>query len=85
MTFVGHRKAESYCQGGFGEDPILTDVIATLEGVDVVLCSKIGDCPMDMLREAGIEATDAYAHDYIETAIGALYAERHGTPAALTA
>lgn len=89
IVFVGHRKAESYCQGGFGEDPILSDIIATLEGVDVVLCAKIGDCPMDMLKEAGIEATDAHAHEYIEVAIGALYASRFdqlaSTPQALLA
>ena len=40
-----------------------------------VLCAKIGDCPKDMLAAAGIEATDAYAYEYAETAISALYAE----------
>ena len=64
--------------GGFGEDATLDGVIAALEGVEVVLCSKIGECPKDMLTAAGIEATDAYALDYIEAAIGSLYAARFG-------
>ena len=78
ITFVGHRKVENYCMGGFGEDATLDGVIAALEGVEVVLCSKIGECPKDMLTAAGIEATDAYALDYIEAAIGSLYAARFG-------
>ena len=61
--------------GGFGEDATLDATIAALEGVTHVLCAKIGDCPKDMLVAAGIEATDAYAYEYAETAISALYAE----------
>jgi nitrogen fixation protein NifB len=85
VSFVGHRRVDNYCMGGFGEDATLDGVIAALEGVSHVLCSKIGDCPRDMLTEAGIEATDAYAYDYTETAIAALFAERyagHATRAA---
>ena len=75
VAFVGHRRIDAYCMGGFGEDATLDATIAALEGVTHVLCAKIGDCPKDMLVAAGIEATDAYAYEYVETAIGALYAE----------
>jgi nitrogen fixation protein NifB len=51
----------------------LDGVIAALEGVQRVLCSKIGDCPKDSLSAAGIVATDAYAHEWIEAGIGAWY------------
>lgn len=78
IEFVGHRKVDNYCMGGFGEDATLDGVIAALEGVEVVLCSKIGDCPKDSLRAAGIRATDQYALEYIEAAIGALYAAEYG-------
>ncbi|BBE71945.1 FeMo cofactor biosynthesis protein NifB [Pleomorphomonas sp. SM30] len=78
IVFVGHRKVDQYCMGGFGEDATLTGVIAALEGVDVVLCAKIGDCPKDDLAAAGIRASDDHAHDYIETAILALVAETFG-------
>ncbi|PPJ49282.1 nitrogenase cofactor biosynthesis protein NifB [Rhizobium sp. KAs_5_22] len=78
ISFVGHRKVEQYCLGGFGEDATLDGVIEALEGIDVVLCAKIGDCPKDSLRAAGIRASDAYGFDYIETAIGALYAAEFG-------
>ena len=83
VRFVGHRKAESYCQGGHGEDDALEVVIAALEGVDQVLCAKIGTCPKDRLEEAGIAASDAFAFEHIETAVAALYAARHAAPAAL--
>ena len=76
IVFVGHRKVEQYCQGGFGEDATLDTVIAALEGVEVVLCAKIGDCPKEQLAEAGIEVSDAFAHDYIESAVAALYQQR---------
>ncbi len=78
IEFIGHRKVENYCMGGFGEDATLDGTIEALEGVNIVLCSKIGDCPKDDLARAGIEATDAFAHDYIETAISSLYAARYG-------
>ncbi|RUW34879.1 nitrogenase cofactor biosynthesis protein NifB [Mesorhizobium sp. M1E.F.Ca.ET.041.01.1.1] len=86
IGFVGHRKVEQYCLGGWGEDATLDGVIAALEGIDVVLCAKIGECPKDQLTAAGIRATDAYGYDYIETAIGALYAGEFGIePLAATA
>ncbi|NKN34800.1 nitrogenase cofactor biosynthesis protein NifB [Agrobacterium sp. a22-2] len=78
ITFVGHRKIEQYCLSGWGEDATLDGVIEALEGIDVVLCAKIGDCPQDQLKAAGIRASDAYGYDYIETAIGTLYAAEFG-------
>ncbi|RJT29068.1 nitrogenase cofactor biosynthesis protein NifB [Mesorhizobium waimense] len=86
ITFVGHRKVEQYCLGGWGEKATLAAIIAALGGIDIVLCAKIGDCPKDQLADAGIRATDAYGHDYIETAVSALYAAELGVqPLAATA
>ncbi|QPB24640.1 nitrogenase cofactor biosynthesis protein NifB [Rhizobium sp. 007] len=78
IDLVGHRKIEQYCLGGWGEEATLYNIIAALEGIDVLLCAKIGDCPKKQLAEAGVRATDAYGYDYIETAIGALYAAEFG-------
>jgi nitrogen fixation protein NifB len=85
ITLVGHRKVDAYCMGGFGEDATLGPTIAALEGIDTVLCAKVGDCPRDALSEAGITVLDAYAYDYIESAVGKLYAERFGRTAAAVA
>ena len=71
--------------GGFGEDATLDSVIASLAGVDAVLCSKIGDCPKKDLAAAGITVSDAYAFDYIEAAIASFYAETSARPQALSA
>jgi len=86
VLFVGHRKVEdAYCQGGFGEDATLDSVIKTLEGVDAVLCSKIGDCPKKDLKTAGITVTDEFAFEYIEAAISNFYASANPATQALRA
>lgn len=86
ILFVGHRKVEdAYCQGGFGEDATLESVIKTLDGVDAVLCSKIGDCPKKDLAAAGIAVTDEFALDYIEAAVSTIYARANSSRRALSA
>ncbi|WP_408740900.1 nitrogenase cofactor biosynthesis protein NifB [Acetobacter sp. LMG 32666] len=78
IKFVGHRKTDQYCEGGWGEDATLDGVIAALEGVSAVLCGKIGDCPKESLAAAGIVATDAYALEWIEEGIGHWYEQVNG-------
>lgn len=79
VTFVGHRKVEQYCEGGFGEADTLGQVIDTLKGVHAVLCAKIGHCPQEQLAEAGLIATDRYAFDYIESSIVAWFQDTFTT------
>ncbi|AVA24139.1 nitrogenase cofactor biosynthesis protein NifB [Rhizobium sp. NXC24] len=78
IAFVGHRKVEQYCRGGWGDDATLDSVIVALEGIDIVLCAKIGDCPKKRLADAGIRAMDCYTYEYIETAISVVYAAEFG-------
>src|SRR5208282_5243547 len=79
VTFIGHRKVDdAYCQGGFGEDASLDNVIRTLEGIDIVLCAKIGECPKKELACAGIRVSDEWPYEYIESAISTHYAREHG-------
>ncbi len=85
IGFIGHRKVEQYCEGGWGEDATLDGVIAALEGVKVVLCAKVGDCPKDSLAAAGIEASHDHAYDWIEAGIAAWYAAAHPAAVRLTA
>jgi nitrogen fixation protein NifB len=63
--FVGHRKIEQYCHGGYGEDNNLDGIIQAISDCKALLVSKIGDCPMKRLRQAGLEVVEAY--DVIET------------------
>lgn len=79
VEFIGHRKVDEYCKGGWGEDAALEGVIFALEGVTVVLCAKIGDCPRESLNAAGVQATDTYAHEWIEAGIVAWYGATYGT------
>jgi len=82
VRFVTHRRCDNYCVGGFGEEDKLELVIRTLEGIDTILCAKIGDCPREDLAAAGIMAIQDHAYDYIETAVSAVYRARQGLPAA---
>jgi nitrogen fixation protein NifB len=79
ISFVGHRKSDVYCEGGWGEDATLDGIIAALEGVQAVLCAKVGDCPRDAMRAAGIAVSDDHAHDWIEAGITGWYAATFGT------
>jgi nitrogen fixation protein NifB len=58
--FVGHRKVDQYCQGGFGEEESLDGMLKMLEDCKAVLVSKIGHCPQESLQKAGIEPVEAY-------------------------
>jgi len=79
VQFIGHRKVDdAYCAGGFGEDATLDSVIRTLEGVDIVLCSKVGDCPKEQLASAGIRVSDEWPFEYIESAVSSYYARQYG-------
>ncbi|CAD5958887.1 FeMo cofactor biosynthesis protein NifB [Planktothrix tepida] len=69
--FVGHRKVEQYCHGGYGEEDSLDNILKMLEGCTAVLVSKIGHCPQEQLKQAGIEAIEVY--DVIEKAVTEYY------------
>jgi nitrogen fixation protein NifB len=60
VKFVGHRKVEQYCQGGFGEEESLDGMVKMLEDCKAVLVSKIGHCPQETLQKAGIKPVEAY-------------------------
>nr|WP_249209270.1 nitrogenase cofactor biosynthesis protein NifB [Magnetospirillum sulfuroxidans] len=80
VRFVGHRKVDNYCQGGWGDDDVLEDnLIPTLAGIEAVFVSKIGSCPKKDLAAAGITAIDSYPFEYIETAIARWYAEANAS------
>jgi nitrogen fixation protein NifB len=67
-AFIGHRRVDHYCQGGWGEDDVLPSVVNAINDCHAVLVAKIGNCPREELEEAGIEPVDQYAHEYIEKA-----------------
>jgi nitrogen fixation protein NifB len=73
--FVGHRRVDLYCQGGYGEDEQLPSIVKAINDCHAVLVSKIGACPRDELKAAGIEPVDAYAHEFIEKAALSWFAD----------
>jgi len=60
VSFVGHRKIDHFCQGGYGEEATLDNIIKTITDCKGVLVSKIGDCPKKELQTAGIEVFEGY-------------------------
>jgi len=73
-VFVGHRRVDLYCQGGYGEDEQLPSIVGAINDCHAVLVSKIGACPRDELKAAGIEPVDEHAHEFIEQAALAWFA-----------
>ncbi len=66
--FVGHRRVDLYCQGGFGDDEQLPSVVKAINDCHAVLVAKIGACPRDELLAAGVEPVDQYVGEFIEKA-----------------
>ncbi|EGD60380.1 nitrogenase cofactor biosynthesis protein [Novosphingobium nitrogenifigens DSM 19370] len=64
--FVGHRRVDLYCQGGFGEEDALDTITRAINDCHAVFVAKIGGCPRADLEKAGIEPVDRFAHEYIE-------------------
>ncbi len=71
--FVGHRRVDMYCLGGYGEDETLETVIRAINDCMAVFTSKIGRCPREMLQAAGIEPVDRYAYEFIEQSLLAYF------------
>ncbi len=74
-AFIGHRRVDHYCQGGWGEDDFLPSIVTAINDCHAVLVAKIGACPRDELKEAGIEPVEKYAHEFIEKAALSWFAE----------
>lgn len=74
VKFIGHRKIPPYCAENRGDDQRLDSIITALEGVQAVLCARIGDNPREKLEKAGIEVNVDYAHDWIESGLSSWYA-----------
>jgi nitrogen fixation protein NifB len=66
VKFIGHRRVDLYCQGGFGDEERLETAIRALNDCTAVLVAKIGGCPKHALLKAGIEPVERYAHEFIE-------------------
>jgi nitrogen fixation protein NifB len=64
--FVGHRRVDLYCQGGYGEEMSLDTIVRAINDCHAVLVAKIGHCPKETLEQAGIEPIEEYAHEFIE-------------------
>lgn len=80
VRFIGHRQVEKpYCEGGSncGEDAetLLDKLLNSLQGCEVLLCSKVGYEPWSALEQAGIQPNGEHALEPIEDAILAVYQE----------
>ena len=76
--FVGHRRVDLYCQGGYGDDEQLPSVVRAINDCHAVLVAKIGACPRDELAQAGIEPVDQYVGEFIEKAALAWFNDYRG-------
>jgi len=73
--FIGHRRVDHYCHGGFGEVESLETVVRAIGDCVAVFISRIGSCPREGLLKAGIEPIDSFALEYIEQSAIAYFRE----------
>ena len=73
--FVGHRRVDQYCQGGFAEDYSLDTVVRAIKDCVAVFVAKIGNCPRQGLLKADIDPVDRFALEYIEQSAIAYFRE----------
>jgi nitrogen fixation protein NifB len=71
--FVGHRRVDLYCEGGYASADGVDPILRALNDCTAVLVAKIGMCPKDSLEGAGIEAVEAYAFEPIEQSVIAYF------------
>ncbi|MBB4287660.1 nitrogenase cofactor biosynthesis protein NifB [Roseospira goensis] len=74
VRFDGIRRADNYCLGGVGDADRLDAILTTLEGVDAVLCVKVGAGPRRRLEAAGFAVREIPDHAVIETAVADWFA-----------
>jgi nitrogen fixation protein NifB len=73
--FVGHRRVDLHCKGGYGEEDSRETIIRAINDCTAVFVAKIGGCPRETLKVAGIEPVDKYALEFIEQSAIAYFRE----------
>jgi nitrogen fixation protein NifB len=73
--FVGHRRVDNYCQGGYAEEDSLETVVRAINDCVAVFVSRIGNCPREGLKKAGIDPVDRFALEFIEQSAIAYFKE----------
>ena len=69
IRFIHHRKVDyEYCAGPDGVNP-LQPILEKLNDCNLILTAKIGGCPQDDLKAAGIVADQSYAYQPIEASV----------------
>ncbi|MBS1186886.1 MAG: nifB [Burkholderiaceae bacterium] len=71
--FIGHRRVDLYCQGGYDDEEALPTIIRALNDCHAVLVAKIGACPKSELAKAGIDPVEGHAFEFIEPAVIAYF------------
>jgi nitrogen fixation protein NifB len=69
IRFIHHRKLDyEYCAGPDGVNPI-DAILEKLKDCKLILTAKIGDCPQNDLKAAGLIADQSYAYEPIEASV----------------
>jgi nitrogen fixation protein NifB len=76
--YIGERRLKRYCNDSDNNtdsqhSSSLNNTIKALQGVDIVLCSRIGTTPEVALSEANIKVSTDYAYHGVESTLSKLY------------
>ena len=75
VKFVGHRRVDHYCEGGYAAEDSLETVVRAINDCVAVFVARIGGCPREGLKAAGIEPVDRFGLEYIEQSAIVYYRE----------
>jgi nitrogen fixation protein NifB len=71
--FIGHRRVDLYCKGGYAEEDSLPTVIRAVNDCTAIFVAKIGNCPRKELQVAGIDPVDTFAYQSIQQSLVTYY------------
>lgn len=62
QRFLGHRKVDLYCQGGYGEEAAMKGIVSVLEDCAAVMVARIGAVPRQQLEHLGLTVLESNEH-----------------------
>ena len=74
--FIEQRHVDNYCHGQTGDSSAMQKILQTINDCEAVFVAKIGDGPIEKLKNIGVLSVEDYAYLGIRDSLLAYAAER---------
>ncbi|MGI1670170.1 MAG: hypothetical protein K6L74_07585 [Neptuniibacter sp.] len=68
-VFLHRREVEHYCHGNTGSQSAMEMILQTIDDCKAVFVAKIGDGPIEKLKNIGVQSVSDYAYEAIEESL----------------